>query len=73
MIRTIKRNDVTITFEETEELKQQVYDQVLNFFLEVDAFCGETIMQSDTPQIEAPVFLSDIADDIFKFDVEYDD
>jgi len=71
--REIIRRDMIITFEETEELKQAVYDRVLKFYLDMEAFSGESIMQSDNPQMEAPILLSDIADGLFQFDVKYND
>jgi len=71
MKRTIEQKDIRITFNETEELKQAIYDRVLKFFVDMESFWGESIMQSDNPQIEAPIVMSDIADDLFKFDVEY--
>ena len=71
MKRTIQKEEIRITFNETEELKQAVYDRALKFYLDMESFCGESIMQSDDPQIEAPITMSDIADDLFKFDVEY--
>lgn len=71
MTRTIEKEEIRITFDETEELKQAVYDRVLKFFVDMESFCGESIMQSDDPIIEAPIVMSDIADDLFKFDVEY--
>lgn len=71
MNKMIVKEDLCVKFEETPELKESVYDRVLKFFLDHDAYYGEVIMQSDDPQIEAPVLLSDIADGLFKFDVEY--
>ncbi|MEO6305111.1 MAG: hypothetical protein ABIP51_18275 [Bacteroidia bacterium] len=56
-----------VSFEETAELKEQVYQKVLEWFIEQGHFSGEGIMQADDPIINAPVLLSDIADDLFKF------
>jgi hypothetical protein len=70
-LRMIVQDDMTVTFEETDELKSQVYEKVLQFFLDMGAFSGESIMQSDDPQLEAPELLSDLADYHFRFQVEY--
>ena len=41
------------------------------YFTEHQAFDGESINQRDNPIIDAPNVMSDIADDIIKFVVEY--
>ena len=66
-------DDMVVEFDETPELKEEVYNRVLGFFIKMEAFSGESIMQSDEPQIEAAPFLSDLADDVFKFDVDWGD
>jgi hypothetical protein len=43
-------------------MHKAVFDKVVAFFMEQEAFCGESIMQCDAPQIAAPEFLSDLAD-----------
>lgn len=70
---TIRKQDRIITFDETEALKELVYNRVLKFYMDTEAYCGESIMQLDNPQMEAPILLSDIADGLFKFNVEYID
>jgi len=50
--------------------KKMIVAKVMEFFLEHEAFDGETIMQCDGPLIEAPTVLSEIADEL-KFNVEY--
>ena len=62
-----------VSFEETPELKEEVYQRVLAWYVKHDSFLGESIMQSDNPQIDAPVFLSDLADDVFKFKYKHDE
>lgn len=61
--------DFILEFDESPELKERVYTKVLNFFIAMESFSGESIMQSDHPQLEAAPFLADLADDDFKFDV----
>jgi hypothetical protein len=56
-----------------QETKQKVFDAVINWYLENELFSGEAIMQSDRGIEGAPELLSDIADDILQFEVEYDD
>jgi hypothetical protein len=67
----IKVNDYEVSYEETDEIKQAVFDRVMKYFNKHQAFHGEVIMQMDDPIIDAPNVLADIADDIIKFKVEY--
>ena len=62
-----------ISYEDTDEIKQQVFDAVVEFCKKYDAFCGETICQCDTPSLEAPNLLANIVDDIIKFNVVWKD
>lgn len=67
MERIIKSRYGDMSFIETPELKEKVYQSVLNWYINQGYFSGESIMQSDDPIIDAPNLLSDIADDLFKF------
>jgi hypothetical protein len=73
-MKKIKIEDYySIVFEESNELKDKVYESVLNWFIKHKSFHGETIMQNDDTLINAPDFLSDVCDDMFKFKIEYND
>lgn len=63
--------DAEMSFNDTQKLRDEVFETVLNFFLQYECFRGEGIYQSDTPQIEAPGLLADLADKVFKFKVEW--
>lgn len=65
--------DFTVEFDDSQETKNKVFDALINWYCKVQAFTGESIMQSDDPQIEAAPFLSDLADDVIKFDITYKD
>lgn len=51
--------------------RDAVYRKVLQFFIDNQCYSGESIMQSDAPQIESPELLADLADNVFKFNVEW--
>lgn len=70
---TIEESDRTITFEDTPEVRNAVFERVLAYYKKHGVFHGESIHQMDNPIIDAPSVLSDIADDIIKFDVTYKD
>lgn len=56
-----------------EEKPQEVYQRVLNWFKRHECFSGESVMQCDAPQLTAASLLSDLADEVFNFDVKWDD
>lgn len=73
MQRVLETEDFRVKFEETAELKEQVFERVLAFLTKHEAFYGESLMQSDGPQIEAPDFLAELVDEVFQFDAEFKD
>ena len=66
-IAIIQHEDFAIEFHETPELKEKVYQAVLDYYKKHQAYAGEVIMQDDNCIINAPEVLANIADDIFKF------
>ena len=69
----IETKDFIAEYNETEELKTAVFEKVLDYFKEHEAFCGESILQMDNPVIEAPHVMADIADNVIKFKYECKD
>lgn len=55
-----------ISYKDDEATKQAVFDAVIAFLKKHKVFCAECICQSDNPQIEAPVLLANIAEDILE-------
>lgn len=62
-----------IKYEDTPETREKLTKRLLEFFFYTHAFSGESIYQSDMPQLEAPELLADIADNIFKFDCKWEE
>lgn len=69
----IVKEDMIIKFDASQETKDKVFSRLIAFYLEHESFSGECIQQSDGPLIDAPYVLSDLADDVICFDVEYID
>ena len=69
----IETKDVIATYQDTPEVRDAVFKRVLEYFKKFEAFHGESIHQMDDTIIYAPDVLSDIADDILKFEVCYKD
>lgn len=56
----------TFSFEDGQEIRDEVFMRLANWFIEHQT-SGEGIYQSDSAQIGALEILSDLADDVFKF------
>lgn len=69
--KTIETKDSIITFNADEATKQAVFDRVLAYYVAHDQFFGEGIHQCDETIIDAPNVMSDIADNVLKFQVEW--
>ena len=69
----IQTKDCTATYRDDEETKQAVFEKVIGFFAEYQSFSGESVMQNDDTQINAPALLAEIADEILHFNVEWKD
>jgi hypothetical protein len=63
--------ELIVSYEETPELKDKVFERVMQFFKTTEHFSGESIMQSDDAYEKAPEVLSDIADNIIKFNTTW--
>lgn len=66
-------SDKTISYKSDSKTKTLLFDRILGFFKEHESFSGESIAQMDGPQVAAADFLGELADDVFKFKVKYDD
>jgi len=62
-----------VEYDDTPEIRDQVFERVMKYFQEYNAWGGEVIHQDDDCIIYAPNVLSDIADDIVKFKITSDD
>lgn len=71
MLVTKETDDAVVSYEDTKELRDKVFEAVMDYYFKYNAFTGETICQMDDPIIEAHVVFAEIADDIIKFDIVY--
>ena len=62
-------NDV-ITYDDSLEAKELLYEIILNYFKSHDMFISEGVFQDDDTQLDAPALLCDLIDDVFKFKYE---
>ena len=68
---TIKTDEYTATYNDDTETKEKVFERVIAFFRNTETFRGESIYQSDIAANESLEFLSDLADNILKFSVNW--
>jgi len=65
--------DRAVVYNQSQEIKNAVFNRLIDWYFKHQRFSGEGIMQSDDPLIDAPVILSEIADEIIKFNVRWDE
>lgn len=65
MAYEIEDDDLIVTVDDSPETKKIVWDRLIAYFRKHGAYCGESVMQCNGPQIGAPEVLGDIADIIF--------
>ena len=66
-------DDMSISYDETVEVKEAVFRKLIDWYKEQELFSGESICQSDRGYEHGVVVLGEIADDIIKFDLKYDE
>jgi hypothetical protein len=64
-------DEMSVEYDRSPEIKDAVFQAVIDYFLKMQLFHGEGIVQSDEAQIEAPLLMANIADNIIKFDVQW--
>lgn len=70
-MKTIYAKDYTLTYDDSQDAKDRVFERMLKFFVESELFNGESLQQCDTTHIEGPEVLSDVAEEGFKFQTEW--
>lgn len=55
-----------VLVDDSPEIKKVVWDRLIAYFRKHGAYCGESVMQCDGPNIEASEVMSEIADIVFK-------
>jgi hypothetical protein len=68
---TIETKNAKITYPNDPETKNKVYQKLIEWYAKYELFHGESIVQSDDGNINAPIIISEIVDDIIKFEIEW--
>lgn len=69
---TRKVDDGTMTYHGDQKAKDIVFKKIIDWLIEHNVTCGESIMQCDSPHMAAPELLVEIVDEI-ELDFKYDD
>ena len=64
-------DNITVTYQDTPDVRKEVFRKIMEYYIKHQVFTGLSIVQSDDPMIEASYTLADIADNILKFEVDY--
>lgn len=70
-MQSYKTDYYEVTWEDDEATRNAVFNRVLDWYVKMESFNGESIMQCDEPQIEAAPLLAELADKFFKFKTEW--
>jgi hypothetical protein len=73
MIVTKKIDDMIITYRDDKETRDAVFEKIIAWYIKQGCFIGEALIQNDYACMDAPMVLSDIADDIIEFGVDYEE
>lgn len=66
----LETKQLRVTYKDDAATKEAVFQRVLAYFVQHNAFCGDSIHQRDATVIGAPEVLADIADELMGFDVQ---
>lgn len=69
----IYRGSTTVTYNDDQETRDKVFDKIIEWLKKYNVSSGEGLCQSDDPQIEAPILMADIVDDILECKSSDDD
>jgi len=64
-----KEAGLVVQYRDDEDTRRVIFQMTLDWFFKHRAFCGDSVMQMDEPQLDAPVLLADVAERL-GFEVE---
>lgn len=70
-MKTEKLDEITLTYDDSPEAKERIFQMALAWFKEQGHFNGESLQQCDSTFVEGPTLLTNIAEKGFKFDYEW--
>lgn len=72
-MKTIKTDNYVVTIDDSQEVKDAIFERLIKFGLQHDAWTGESIFQSDEPNIDSVSVMCEIFDDIMKSDITWNE
>jgi hypothetical protein len=62
--------DFVVEYDDSEQVRDRVFNRLMEFLHEHNLYNGEVILQSDSIQLDAPDFLADLIDNVIQFEVK---
>ena len=69
--RAIYNDEAVVLYSSSQEIKDKVFNALIEWYHKHECYCGETLQQLDDLILDAPNILSEIADDIIQFKVNW--
>jgi hypothetical protein len=69
--KKIVLGDIMATYEHSEALTDAIMEKVLAFVVQHQTLTGDSVVQSDDPNLASPCLVAEIVD-LFNFCVEYE-
>jgi hypothetical protein len=69
----IQFEEHAVSYDDSQEVRNAVFERLMIYFNEMEAYSGECISQSDKCQENMVELLCNIADKIIKFNVKWED
>ena len=60
-------------YNNNQATRDAVFDKLIEWYFKHECFHGANIIQHDEPNMDAPNILAEIADDLLKFDIKWDE
>jgi len=64
--------EIIVSYKTDNKIAQDVVKKIIEWCEQYNVNCGEGLMQSDEPQIEAPALIAEIIDDLLQFESKYE-
>jgi len=70
-MKKVETADYILEYDTDPERILEIFEKLLDFFIKNEVFLQEDIMQADEVIMDAPKLLSDIAENVFKFELTW--
>jgi len=72
-MKTVITEDATVTYDDSNTKAREVFEMVTDWLFKQKCFSGESMIQSDDSQLEVSELFCDLIDDVYQFDVVWEE